>query len=242
MQVLGVDVGGSGVKAAIVDTESGEMVTERHRIPTPQPATPDAVVGVIEELVRHFEWSGPIGCGVPGVVQHGVMRTSANLDKGFTECDVAGLISGRTGCDTRVLNDADAAGLAEVRFGAGRGIEGTVIVITLGTGIGSGTFLNGQLVPNTEFGHIELDGHDAEKLAADSAREREDLSWKKWSKRVDDYLHALRLLTWPDRVIIGGGVSKKHEKFLPHLKVEMDVVPAELRNQAGIIGAAMVWC
>lgn len=241
MQVLGVDVGGSGVKAAIVDTEVGAMLTERHRIETPKPATPDAVADVINELVGHFQWTGPIGCGVPGVVQRGVMRTSANLAEGFIGCDVAGLLAAKTGCEVRVLNDADAAGLAEVRFGAGRGIEGTVIVVTLGTGIGTGTFLNGQLVPNTEFGHIELDGKDAETLAADSAREREDMSWKKWAKRVDAYLKALQALTWPDRIIIGGGVSKKHEKFLPLLTVEMDVVPAELLNQAGIIGAALAW-
>jgi polyphosphate glucokinase len=239
VQILGIDIGGSGIKGALVDVVKGELVTERHRIPTPQPATPDAVADVVGELVKHFDYSGPVGCTFPAVVKRGVTLTAANVDNGWIGIDAEGLFVEKTNCSFLVLNDADAAGIAEFTFGEGAGNLGTVIVLTLGTGIGSAIFVNGNLLPNTEFGHMELKGMEAEHYAADSARKREDLSWKKWGKRVDRVLAELDKLFWPDLYIIGGGVSKKHDKFFEYLKTETQVVPAALQNEAGIIGAAM---
>lgn len=242
MEVLGIDIGGSGIKGAIVETETGALVQERFRIETPQPATPDAMVETIARIAEHFEWRGkPIGSGFPGVVMSGEIRTAANLDKDWIGKNAETLIAEATGASlVHVLNDADAAGLAEVRLGAGRDVKGVVLMVTLGTGIGTGLYVDGILVPNTELGHIEVNGHpDAEQWAADSAREREDLKWSAWAGRVNTYLNKMHALFWPDLIIIGGGVSKKSEKFFPHLTVPTTVIAAALLNDAGIVGAAL---
>jgi polyphosphate glucokinase len=243
MQVLGIDIGGTGVKGAPVDTETGEMLAERFRMDTPEPATPEAVVNTIGEIVRHFNWNEPIGCGYPGVIKKGVVHTAANVDDSWIGYDLQQGLERLTNNPVCVINDADAAGLAEMKFGAGRGRDGLVMMITLGTGIGTAGFLNGELVPNLELGHIEIKGRDAELRAAYSARERDALSWKKWSKRVDRYLYTLQTLLYPDLFIIGGGVSKKWDKFVPRLqRVTVEIVPAQMRNEAGIIGAAIGAC
>ncbi|PZG16303.1 polyphosphate--glucose phosphotransferase [Nonomuraea aridisoli] len=234
MNVLGIDIGGSGVKGAPVDTEAGTLAAERLRIPTPEPSTPDAVAGVVAEIVRHFSWDGPVGVTFPGVVVDGVVRTAANVDPAWIGADAAELFGGAT-----VLNDADAAGLAEMRFGHGRGRRGTVLMLTFGTGIGSALFTDGVLVPNTELGHLRLHGKDAEHRASARAREEHDLSWEKWAERVEEYLRHVEMLFSPSLIVIGGGVSKKAEKFLPHVHLDTPVVPAALQNEAGIIGAAI---
>ena len=241
MNVLGIDIGGSGIKGALVDTEKGALVTERHRIPTPQPATPDAVADVVAELVRHFDYDGPLGCTFPAVVQHGVVHTAANVDASWIDTPGRDLFAERTGLPVTLLNDADAAGIAEMRFGVGQGRDGVVILLTLGTGIGSALFNDGELVPNTEFGHMYLEnGLKAEHYAAERIRDEEDLSWGKWAARVDTVLGYLDRIFSPDLYVIGGGVSKKHKKFVPHLTTPTPVIPAELRNQAGIVGAAVI--
>lgn len=241
MEILGIDIGGSGIKGAPVDVEKGKMLTKRYRIATPQPAKPKAVAKVVAEIAAHFDWQGLIGCGFPAVVRRGVTLTAANVHKKWVGTDAAALISEKTGCETTVINDADAAGLAEVTFGAGQGRGGVVLLITIGTGLGTALFTDGELVPNTELGHIELRGDDAEKWASDAARKRDDLSWKKWAKRFDLYLAALEFLFWPDLFILGGGASKKkrRKKYLHRLTVDTEVVPAKLGNEAGIIGAAL---
>lgn len=244
---IGVDIGGSGIKGAPVDLSAGEFSAERLRIPTPQPSTPEAVAPVVaqvvENAVRSVRRGGsdvPVGVTFPAVIQHGVARTAANVDHAWIGTDVAAVLSEVTGHPVHVVNDADAAGVAEARYGAARDTDGVVLVTTLGTGIGSALLVDGILVPNTELGHIELDGHDAEKKAADSARERDDLSWEHWAKRLRKYYTALEDLFWPDLIVIGGGVSKKHEKFLPLLDLRTPTVPAELLNSAGIVGAAVL--
>jgi polyphosphate glucokinase len=239
METLGIDIGGTGIKGALVGTDNGELLTERFRLLTPQPATPKAVVTTAAEVVKHFDWQGPVGCGFPAVVKRGVVRTAANISKKWIGVNVREALGEATQCQVVVLNDADAAGLAEMRFGAGRDQDGVVLVVTLGTGIGTSLFMAGQLVPNTELGHIEIRGKEAEDWAADIVRQQKRLSWKKWAKRVDRYLRTMEQLVWPDLIIIGGGVSKKHEKFFPFLTVQTRVVPAEMRNEAGIIGAAL---
>lgn len=237
--VLGIDIGGSGVKGAPVNLEKGEFATERLRVETPQPSTPDAVAGVVKQIVDHFGMEGPFGCTFPAVVQHGVTLSAANVDKSWIGTDAATLMRETTGHDVIILNDADAAGIAEMKYGAGQDKKGMVIMLTFGTGIGSAIFVDGKLVPNTEFGHVQMHGMDAEHYAAARIRKDEELSWKKWAKRVDEYLHYMEVLFTPDLFIIGGGVSKKQEKFLPRLTVETEVIPAELLNDAGIIGAAL---
>lgn len=239
MEILGIDIGGSGVKGAPVDTVNGKMLTERFRIPTPKGARPGDVAEVVAEVARHFEWKGPIGVGFPAVIQHGVARTAANVDKKWIGTDAVELLSVATGCPVRVLNDADAAGIAEMRFGAGKDRDGVVFIITIGTGLGTAVFTDGALVPNTELGHIEMDGEDAESQASDAARKRDGLKWKKWAVRFDRYLNRLDALFWPDLFILGGGASKKMHKFRDRLTVDAEVVPAQLRNEAGIIGAAV---
>jgi polyphosphate glucokinase len=239
MQALGLDIGGSGIKGAPVDLETGELVAERFRLPTPAPATPEAVVQTAAEVVRHFDWTGPVGCGFPAAIIDGRVRTASNIDGSWIGLDARSMLTAATGCPVNVANDADVAGLAEMRLGAGKGRMGTVLMVTLGTGIGTALFVDGKLVPNTELGHIEINGRDADDWAADSARDGDDLSWKKWAKRVDRYLEAIHALVWPNLIIIGGGVSKKHEKFLPRLTIDVEVVPAMLRNEAGIVGAAV---
>lgn len=238
-QAFGVDIGGSGIKGAVVDLDTGELVTERERIPTPEPSTPDAVAEVVGQLVSTAKWKGSVGATFPAIIKHGVARSAANVDKSWIGTDVDAIFTAATGCDVIVLNDADAAGYAEVRYGAAQGVDGVVVVLTFGTGIGSGVFLDGKLVPNTELGHLEIDGHDAEHKAAASAREREELSWSKWAGRVEHYLRRVEALFTPDLFVIGGGVSKKADKWLPEIAIDTPIKPAQLKNDAGIVGAAL---
>jgi len=239
VHLLGIDIGGSGIKGAMVDVVRGELAGERLRIATPEPSKPPAVARVVRDLARHFEGSGAIGCTFPAIVKHGVTRSASNVDQAWIGTDAAKLFRRVTGRPVTVLNDADAAGLAEVRFGAGRGREGVVLVLTIGTGIGSALFLDGKLVPNTELGHVELHGVKAEWRASDRERKEQDLSWKRWARRLDEYLQHLELLFSPDLIIVGGGISKRHDRYLHRLHAQAPVVPAALRNEAGIIGAAL---
>ncbi|WKJ89268.1 ROK family protein [Methylomonas montana] len=240
MQILGVDIGGSGIKGAIVDTETGKLITERHRIETPQPATPEAIAAVLAQLVLHFHWSGPVGCGFPAAIQQGVARTASNIAKSFIDTDIDQLFSAATNCPCYNVNDADAAGMAEIHFGAGAGQAGVVLLITIGTGLGSALFSDGKLLPNTELGHMYLDnGVEAERYASDAVRKIEDLGWKSWGNRFNAYLTLMEKLFWPDLIILGGGASKKFDKFKEQLSVEAPVKPAAFLNQAGIVGAAL---
>jgi polyphosphate glucokinase len=239
MEILGIDIGGSGVKGAPVDTETGLLLAERHRVDTPQPSTPDAVGDAVREVAAYFEWKGRIGCTFPAVIKNGVAYSAANVDEAWIGTDGQKLFKRKTRCPVTLLNDADAAGMAEMTFGAGRRKQGVVIVLTFGTGIGSALFVDGRLVPNTELGHLEMRGKDAELRASDRARQKKNLSWTKWAKRVDEYLTMLERLFSPDLFIIGGGVSKKARAFLPHLNVRARIVPAKLLNDAGIVGAAL---
>lgn len=240
MRILGVDIGGSGIKGAIVDTLTGELVSERHRIETPQPATPDAVAAVLAQLVAHFNWTGLVGCGFPAAIQHGVVRTAANIDASFIGTNIDRLFSAATKCPCYNLNDADAAGLAEIKFGEGSGQTGVVLLITIGTGLGTVLFSDGKLIPNTELGHIYLaNGKEAERYASDAVRKNEDLNWKRWSNRFNNYLTTMEKLFWPDLILLGGGASKKFDKFKDQLTVEAPVKPAAFLNQAGIVGAAL---
>ncbi|RKS71413.1 polyphosphate glucokinase [Motilibacter peucedani] len=238
---FGVDIGGSGIKGAPVDLATGEFLEERVRIPTPQPATPEAVAATVAEVTATFGWTGPIGCTVPAVVRGGVARSAANIDPSWIGTDVATLVREATGVSSvTAVNDADAAGFAEVAYGAAKGRDGVVLVITLGTGIGSALISDGLLVPNTELGHLEVNGHDAETKASDAARERDDLSWQDWAKRLQRYFSHVEALFSPSLFVVGGGVSKKSEKFLPHLSLETEIIPAALLNNAGIAGAALL--
>ncbi|MET7595264.1 MULTISPECIES: polyphosphate--glucose phosphotransferase [unclassified Streptomyces] len=242
MQIFGVDIGGSGIKGAPVDLDQGELTQERYKVLTPHPATPDAVADGVKEVVDHFGWTGPVGITFPGVVTGGsTIRTAANVDKRWIDTDARALLGERLGgLPVTVLNDADAAGVAEMRFGQGRDREGTVIMLTFGTGIGSALFVDGALVPNTELGHLELHGHDAEKRASTKAKEDNDLTWEHWASRVQKYLAHVEMLFSPDLFIIGGGVSRKAHKFLPLIEgIKAEMVPAALQNNAGIVGAAM---
>ena len=239
MQVLGIDVGGSGIKGAPVDTETGQLLAERLRIKTPKGAEPEPVAKVVAEIAQTFKWTGPIGIGFPAPIKAGVAMMAANISEKWVGVNADDLFTKITGCDCTMINDADAAGLAEMKFGAGRGQPGTVILLTLGTGIGSAIFYQGKLLPNTEFGHMEMKGEDAEWRASDAARQREDLSWKKYAKRLNKYLAAMEKLFWPDLFIIGGGISKESEKYIPLLEVATPVVTAQLLNEAGIVGAAL---
>jgi polyphosphate glucokinase len=236
---MGIDVGGSGIKGAPVETEDGRLLDERFRLKTPPAAEPGDVAETVTAVVKHFGWEGPVGCGFPAAIRRGEALTAANISTRWLGVNAEQLFAEATGCRFHVLNDADAAGLAEMRLGAGRGRQGLVLVVTLGTGIGTALFIDGRLVPNTELGHIEIDGREAEKWAAESVRGAKDLSWKKWARRVDRYLREMQALFWPELVIVGGGVSKKHHKFLPHMTVDVELVPAQMRNEAGIIGAAI---
>ncbi|GEP37473.1 polyphosphate glucokinase [Nocardioides psychrotolerans] len=237
---LGIDFGGSGIKAAPVDLETGDFAADRERIPTPQPSTPDAVAEVFAELLGRFpDHTGPVGVTVPGVVRRGVVGSAANIDDAWIGADADQLFSAATGRDVHVLNDADAAGIAEVRFGAARDQSGLVILTTLGTGIGSALVHDGVLVPNSELGHLEIDSHVAEHRAANSARESEDLSMQEWAERLTTYYRTLERLFSPDLIVVGGGVSKHAATFLPMIDIETPIIPALLRNKAGIIGAAL---
>lgn len=237
---FGIDIGGTGIKGALVDLDVGALAGERVRIPTPQPATVPAVLDTVIAVVEQAGWVGPVGCTFPGIIRHGVVGSAANVDDSWIGTDLAAELSTRLGHRATVLNDADAAGIAEMRFGAGRDKKGVVLIATLGTGIGTALFVDGTLVPNTEFGHVELDGYDAEKRAAASIKENEGLSYKVWSKRLQRYFSHLELLLSPDLIIVGGGISKKSEKFLPRLELQAPIVPAQLLNQSGIVGAAAV--
>ncbi|MEE1804281.1 polyphosphate--glucose phosphotransferase [Streptomyces sp. NPDC101062] len=240
MNVFGVDIGGSGIKGAPVDLERGDLVEPRYKVLTPHPATPESVADGVVEVVRHFGWSGPVGITFPGVVTGSVIRTAANVDKAWIDVDAGQVLGDHLGLRATVLNDADAAGVAEMAFGAGRGRKGTVFLLTFGTGIGSALFIDGRLVPNTELGHLELHGHDAEKRASTKAKDDEELSWHHWAHRVQKYLAHVEMLFSPELFIIGGGVSRKADKFLPLIEgIRAEILPAELQNNAGIVGAAM---
>jgi len=237
---FGIDVGGSGIKGAPVDLATGEFAQERHRIPTPQPSTPQAVAEVIAQLVDEYDLPAdvPVGVAFPAPLQHGVVRFIANLDASWTGVDLPALLRRETGRHVVAVNDADAAGIGEVRYGAARDAEGVVLVATLGTGIGSAIVVEGHLLPNTELGHLEIDGHDAETKASDAVRDREGLDWEQWAERLQRYFGVVEDLFSPDLIVVGGGVSKKHDRFLPHLHLRAPIVPAQLRNAAGIVGAA----
>ncbi len=239
MQVLGVDIGGSGIKGALVDTDKGEMISERIRIETPKPATPEAVAATLKELTSRFGYTGPVGCGFPATVHHGVAFTAANIDSSWINTPVEKLFSGTTGSSCYVLNDADAAGIAEVKFGAGRDFSGVILMVTIGTGLGSAIFVNGHLLPNTELGHLILNDSVAEHYCSDLARQKNELSWKKWGKRFNKYLRRVEFLFNPDLIILGGGASKSFDKFAEKIDVRAKVIPAVTLNTAGIIGAAM---
>jgi polyphosphate glucokinase len=240
MRALGIDIGGTGIKAAPVDVRTGKLLADRQKIETPRPALPDSVAEVVKQLTAAFNWSGPVGITFPGVVVDGVTRTAANLAPAWIGLDAAALFAKAAGNPVRVLNDVDAAGTAEMTFGAGVGELGTVLMLTFGTGIGSAVFTRGILVPNTEFGHIEIRGQDAEKRASERAKDLHDMSWEKWAGRVDEYLQHVEALLSPQLIIVGGGISKQSEKWVPRLTgIRARVVPAALHNDAGIVGAAM---
>jgi polyphosphate glucokinase len=240
VEVLGIDIGGSGIKAAPVEVTTGTLTRERIKVLTPRPAKPEAIAEAVRGLVAEFGWSGRAGITFPGVVTNGVIRTAANLDSTWIGVGARDLFGTATGLEVQVINDADAAGQAEMRFGAGTGQTGTVVMLTFGTGIGSALFIDGILVPNTEFGHIEIRGKDAEKRASERAREVHDLDWAHWAGLVDEYMSHLEALLWPDLFIVGGGVSRKADKFLPLLEgLSARVVPAKMHNDAGIVGAAL---
>ncbi len=239
MDVLGIDFGGSGIKGAIVDTTTGQLKTERHRIETPQPSTPEAVAEVILQIIKFFNWKGKVGIGVPAVVKNGVVLTAANIDKNWIGLNADQVLSEKTGCQVACVNDADAAGIAEVHFGAGAKEEGVVFLLTIGTGVGTVMFIKKHLVPNLELGHLEFKGKTVERYAADSTRKAKDLSWEEWGKRFNKALKYYEAMFNPNLFIVGGGVSKKMEKFQHLLSLETPLVPAEMENNAGIIGAAV---
>lgn len=239
MEILGIDVGGSGIKGALVNMETGEMITERFRIPTPKSRKPKPMAEVVAKIVNHFDYSGPIGCGFPTVIKNGVCKTPGNLHKRWAGVNVDELFSKATGLPVTVVNDADAAGYASMNFGVGRGKDGLVLMITIGTGLGSGAFYNGDLIPNFELGQIPYKKYDKIELwAAASAKEREELSYKKWGKRFNIFLEFVELIVSPDLIILGGGTSKDWDEFKDYISIETPVIPAELQNHAGIIGAA----
>jgi polyphosphate glucokinase len=239
MNVLGIDIGGSAVKGAPVDTTTGKLLGERHRIATPKKVSPKELAKIVAEIAAHFAWKGPIGLGFPGVIHGMTATTSANLHKDFIGCDLAKLVSKATGARVSVVNDADAAGIAEMRFGAGRKEKGTVVLLTLGTGVGPALFYRGLLYPNSELGHLPIKGDSAEKHVAASVKEKEDLSWHKWGKRLSHYLQIVETILEPDLIILGGGVSADSGKFFKYLKTHAPVVPARAKNEAGIVGAAL---
>ncbi|MDN4472613.1 polyphosphate--glucose phosphotransferase [Demequina zhanjiangensis] len=237
---IGVDIGGSGIKAAPVNLKNGKFTDERYRIPTPQPATPEAVGKTVAKCISRFEPSRktPIGVAFPGVIQHGVVKTAANVDDSWIGVNLRELIRDYAGHDVHVLNDADAAGFGEYRYGAAHGQDGSIFLATLGTGVGTAMIVDGTLVPNLELGHLEIDGHDAEDYAAESARARHDLDWDGWIPHLQRYFSEVERLFWPDMIIVGGGVSKSSHMFLPRLTLRAPIIPAELLNGAGIVGAA----
>lgn len=239
MNILGIDIGGSALKGAPVNVKTGKLLAERHKIPTPEALTPKEMALAIKQLAAHFKWKGPIGVGFPGVVHDGVIRTSANLHKDFIGLDAAKLFSKVTGAKVSLVNDADAAGIAEARYGAGKGKKGAVLMLTFGTGVGSALFLDGVLYPNSELGHLKMRGESAERFVAGSAKTRLKLTYKGWAKDVSDYLVQLETILWPELIIVGGGISADHDKWFKHLKIRTPIVPATFLNEAGIVGAAL---
>ena len=240
MQILGIDVGGTGIKSAIVETSTGELVSERHRIDTPRPATPKAVGEALKEVLAHHRWKGPVGMGFPAAIQHGIARTASNIDKSFIGLPIAEYFTKQTGSTFYLANDADVAGMAEMRFGAGKDNDGVVLIITIGTGLGTALFSEGHLLPNTELGHVYLEnGHEAERYASEAVRVTKDLKWKDWGERLNLYLCTMENLLWPDLIVLGGGVSEKLHKFSPMITTKATVVAASFLNQAGIVGAAL---
>jgi len=239
MKILGIDVGGSGIKGAPVDIATGKLTAERLRIKTPNGAEPQPVADVVAEIAKSFDWDGPIGIGFPAPIKTGVAMMAANISENWVGTNADELFTKTTGCPSTTVNDADAAGLAEMEFGAGKGQPGTVIMITLGTGIGTAIFHRGKLLPNTEFGHLDMKGRDAEHRASDAVRQLEDLSWKKYARRLNKYLAEMEKLFWPDLFIVGGGISKKSEKYIPLLTINTPVITAQFLNEAGIVGAAL---
>ena len=237
--VLGIDIGGTGIKGAIVNVEDGTLITKRHRIATPHPATPTSVAETVLELVAHFDWKGPVGCGFPAAIQNGVVRTAANISSDWLNRNGEELFTSKMGLPCKMINDADAAGMAEMRFGAGKDVSGVVMMVTLGTGIGTALFSNGTLLPNTELGHLERKGIAVEQYASNAVRKRETLSWTEWGGRLNEVLQTYHALFWPDLFILGGGVSKKHESFFSLLDIPVPIRPAIQKNEAGIIGAAI---
>jgi polyphosphate glucokinase len=240
VHVLGIDIGGTGIKGAPVDAATGKLLAARNKIDTPRPATPDAVTEVVREVAQSFGWSGPVGATFPGVVTNGVVRTAANVDKSWIGTDAASLFSKALAASAVVVNDADAAGIAEVTFGAGAGVPGSVLMVTFGTGLGTALFIDGKLVPNMELGHIEIRGKDAELRASERAKVMHDWGWRDWTLRVSEYLQRLEALLSPGLIIVGGGISKEADKWVPMLTgIQAKIVPASLHNDAGIVGGAM---
>ncbi|MDX1691164.1 MAG: ROK family protein [Acidimicrobiia bacterium] len=237
---MGVDVGGTGIKGGVVDLETGALVTDRFKIATPQPATPEAVSETVAEIVDMADWEGPVGCALPSVIKSGIVKTAANIDRGWIDVDGEAMIGRAVGATVHLINDADAAGVAEMRWGSGEGRDGTVLLLTFGTGIGSALFANGNLVRNTELGHLQMWGGSAEARAAAKVREREDLSWEEWAEPVNEYLAYVEWMLAPDTIVFGGGISKKYDEFLHLLRTDAALVPAELQNNAGIAGAALL--
>ncbi|MET0262733.1 MAG: polyphosphate--glucose phosphotransferase, partial [Rariglobus sp.] len=239
MNVLGIDIGGSALKGAPVNTKTGKLLAERHRIATPDALAPKDMAKAIKELAAHFNWKGPIGIGFPGVVHGSVIRTSANLHKDFINLDAGKLFSKVAGMPVSLVNDADAAGAAEATFGAGKGRKGTVLLLTFGTGVGSALFVDGKLYPNSEFGHLKIDGKSAEHFVSGAAKDRKKLTYKKWAHKVSDYLNQLEDVLWPELIIVGGGISADHDKWFKYLKLRTPIMPAAFLNEAGIVGAAL---
>jgi len=239
MEILGIDIGGTGIKGAIVNTKKGILLTERYRVLTPNPATPEAISKIIYDFTKHFQWEGPIGCGFPSVVQKNIVKTATNIDKSWVNINLSELISSVTKCKTKVINDADAAGIAEMKFGSGKGNKGVVLIITVGTGIGTAIFVNGKLVPNIELGQIILNKEIAEKYISGKIKKDQNLSWKKWAFRFNEYIEYIEKLIYPDMIIIGGGLSKKSDNFIEYISANAKVEIAKLKNNAGIIGAAL---
>lgn len=239
MKRLGIDIGGSGIKGAPVDLEKGDFAMERLRIPTPEPSTPKAVAAIVKKITKHFKWDQALGCTFPAVIKKGIACSAANVDQSWMGTDGETMLREATGCPTLLLNDADAAGIAEMEYGAGKKRQGVVIMLTFGTGIGSAIFSDGILVPNTEFGHLEIRGKDAEHRASALVRKEKNLDWKNWARAVNEFLQRMEILFSPDLFIFGGGVSRRHEMFFHYLKTKAEILPAELKNRAGIIGAAL---
>lgn len=239
MEVLGIDFGGSGIKGATLNIETGEFTNERYRIPTPQPATPESVGNVIKEIVEHFNWKGKVGIGFPAAIRKGEVLTASNIDKSWIGVQANDFLSQKTGCEVFVVNDADAAGLAEMHHGVGKDVAGLALLLTIGTGVGSVLFMNGQLIPNSELGHLNFKDKTIERYAADSVRKKKDLSWEQWGKRFNEVLKHFENMFYPDLIIVGGGVSKKMDKFEDLITVTTPVIPAQLENNAGIIGAGI---